>query len=165
MRGEQDMLWRLGTEEHCTNLPRLPSWQDILFNWMFMFKYSYRVAHNANPEVFGHINKKHREKILPAKYCGCRAQFSTLDFSLEEQFSVFSFATALPTRSEHVLASPAEVGCWAFLSGMLQMCWWKKQYGSPQRKPWPTAGRWDLFAQPKPTVHQPLLTDPSQQAS
>lgn len=74
----------------------------------------------------GSLTIKSIVKILPAKHCSCTSQSCALDFSLREQLSMFSSARALPACPECVLAAPVLVGDWAFVSWMLQMCWWEE---------------------------------------
>lgn len=76
--------------------------------------------------------------------------------------------------SVQLCQSPASLpwvslGC-SSIGGRLSFCFMsvsdvlmERALWSPQGKPWPTAGRWELFAQPKLAVQQPLLMFPSQQ--
>lgn len=52
---------------HCTNLTQAHSYWDNLCNWMLMFKHSYRVALNANPEVLRLINEKNIVKNIASQ--------------------------------------------------------------------------------------------------
>lgn len=92
----------------------------------------------------GSLTIKSIVKILPAKHCSCTSQSCALDFSLREQLSVFSSARAC----QLALSVSWLPQCWWEIELLFPGCFRCADGKSSERKAWPTAGRWEVFAQP-----------------
>lgn len=91
-----------------------------------MFKYSYRVALNTNPEVLRLTNNKIHSKNIASQALQLHITVQCSWLQPERAALSVQLCQSLPACPECVLAAPVLVGDWAFVSWMLQMCWWEE---------------------------------------
>lgn len=109
-----------------------------------MFKYSYRVALNANPEVLRLINNKIHSKNIASQALQLHITVQCSWLQPERA----ALCSALPEPCQLALSVSWLPQCWWEIELLFPGCFRCADGKSSERKPWPTAGRWEVFAQP-----------------